>query len=471
LGRPTDPSSVDAPAVGTAAAAAVQARGLQRVEAAIESFGRLPVLNATVRRLMALAADDEAGVGELVAALEGDQGLAADVLRYANSAAGERRLRARSVRAAVTYVGRRAIAQLAMEAATCRFLERASGNGSASIGQLHLHAAAVAVTAQSVALRSGASPEIAHLAGLLHDVGKLVLPPAFGVAATDAIAAEHPSGVVRARAEIAAFGVDHALAGALMARDAGVDTAVEQAIAFHHGGPEGDSIPSPEAACVVVADELTAMLAGRRPDLRLLDAALTMLSLTDDDLDELALDIAQRSGGYPAGGVAAMVADLERLAHTDDLTGLPNRRRWLATVGARLDAGDAGSILLCDVDRFKSVNDRYGHAAGDLVLTEVARVLSAHGTAGRLGGDEFALWMPGAPAVGDRAAAAILDAVDAAFAETGDTQGLRVGVSVGAASAPADGVQLSELLPRADEALYEAKHAGRGRAQRWAPGG
>src|SRR5918912_4517175 len=140
-----------------------------RLTSAIERLGRLPVLSATVRRVRALARSDEAGVGDMVAALEADQGLATDLLRYANSAACARPLRARNIRAAVTLVGRKAIAQLAIEAATFRFFQRAPGNGGQSIGHLHLHAAAVAGVSQAIAERTGANIDIAHLAGLLHD--------------------------------------------------------------------------------------------------------------------------------------------------------------------------------------------------------------------------------------------------------------------------------------------------------------
>jgi HD-like signal output (HDOD) protein len=161
----------------------------RRLATAVERLGRLPVLSATVRRVQAIAQSDVAGIGDMVAALEADQGLAADLLRYANSAACVRPLRARSIRAAVTLVGRKAIAQLALEAATLRFFQRAPGNGGRSIGHLHLHAAAVAGSAQGIAQRTGAAEDIAHLGGLLHDVGKLVMPLAFGESALDPIAA------------------------------------------------------------------------------------------------------------------------------------------------------------------------------------------------------------------------------------------------------------------------------------------
>src|SRR4051794_12701865 len=134
----------------------------QRLVAAVEELGRLPVLSATVRRVQAIAESEDAGIGDMVAALEADQGLATDLLRYANSAACARPLRARSIRAAVTLVGRKAIAQLAIEAATFRFFQAAPGNGGRSIGHLHLHAAAVARCAQSIAQRPGPRGHVAH---------------------------------------------------------------------------------------------------------------------------------------------------------------------------------------------------------------------------------------------------------------------------------------------------------------------
>jgi diguanylate cyclase (GGDEF)-like protein/putative nucleotidyltransferase with HDIG domain len=434
-----------------------------RLAVAVERLGRLPVLSATVRRVQTIARSDEAGVGDMVAALEADQGLAADLLRYANSAACARPLRARSVRAAVTLVGRKAIAQLALEAATFRFFQRAPGNGGRSIGHLHLHAAAVAGTAQAIAEHTGAGADVAHLGGLLHDVGKLVMPLAFGERTLDAIAAAHPGGGARARAEREQLGVDHAAAGALIARASQVEAPVEAAIASHHGGADGLLVPTPECACVIVADELVGLAARPEPDHELLSRALVVLGLTEDDFDDLALEAAR---GRKEGAVmASRLADLERQAKMDDLTGVLNRRHWMATVRRAVAAHEQGSVLICDVDHFKGVNDGHGHATGDLVLAEVARHLAAQGVAGRLGGDEFALWVPGSATRGDAAAAAVMDAVAASFA--GEGGGPAVGVSIGSASPSNRADTLSAVLHRADEALYEAKRAGRGRAVRY----
>ncbi len=445
-------------------------RNLTRMESqrdhldeAVERLGRLPVLSATVRHVKAIADTEDAGIGEMVAALEADQGLAADLLRYANSAACARPLRARSIRAAVTLVGRRAIAQLALEAATYRFFQRAPGSGGRSIGHLHLHAAAVAGTAQAIAERTGAAADVAHLGGLLHDVGKLVMPLAFGDERLDAIAAEHPAGRLRAAAERRELGVDHAEAGARVARASTIEESVERVIAFHHGGPLGTAIPSREVACVIVADEVVGLAFRAEPDYALLGLALELLELCDEDFDDLALEAVR--GGKTGASMDARVAELEREARVDDLTGVLNRRHWLATIRRAVEQREVGSVLICDIDHFKSVNDGHGHATGDMVLTEVARHLATAGIVGRLGGDEFAVWVPGSPGRGDEAADAVLQSVASAFER--ERGGLEVNVSIGAASAAVGTDTLSAVLSRADEALYEAKRAGRGRAVRY----
>src|SRR5215217_7306934 len=214
----------------TAAAPGPAVPAEQRLADAVEQLGRLPVLSATVRRVQAIAESEDAGIGDMVAALEADQGLATDLLRYANSAACARPLRARNIRAAVTLVGRKAIAQLA-----------------------------VAGCSQAIAERTGSNVDVAHLSGLLHDVGKLVMPLAFGTDTLDAIVAEFPAGSVRAEAEHKRLGVDHAAAGAMVAAASQVEEQVAAAIAFHHGGLDSRTIASRESPRVIVADEIVGL--------------------------------------------------------------------------------------------------------------------------------------------------------------------------------------------------------------------
>ncbi len=153
-------------------------------------------------------------------------------------------------------------------------------------------------------------------------------------------------------------------------------------------------------------------------------------------------------------------------AHLDDLTALLNRRgfaRYLESI-ARQSIGTI-SLLVADLDRFKRVNDRFGHQVGDMVLISVGQVLHAHvrpaDCAVRLGGDEFAIVLASAPPdIARRRAEALIDAVRRhPWHEL--APGLSITISVGFASgATAD---FEELTERADRALYSAKRQGRNR--------
>src|SRR3954468_12243593 len=104
------------------------------VHDALRRIGPLPVLGGTVSRIRALAEDPHSTTGDLVAVVESDEAFAANLLRYANSAANARPLRARTIRQAITLVGRRQLARIAVEAATYRFLARFPGGGEEAIG-------------------------------------------------------------------------------------------------------------------------------------------------------------------------------------------------------------------------------------------------------------------------------------------------------------------------------------------------
>lgn len=145
----------------------------------------------------------------------------------------------------------------------------------------------------------------------------------------------------------------------------------------------------------------------------------------------------------------------------DGLTGLYNRVGFTEIVGSLLARRDAApvTVALVDLDRFKPINDMYGHAAGDRVLVAVAgelrRIAGRDGVVGRLGGDEFALAVP-AGAVG------VLPTVSVPVAVS-ETVTVEVSASVGVAFA--DGAaDLRVLLGRADAAMYRAKRSGAGTA-------
>jgi diguanylate cyclase (GGDEF)-like protein len=163
-------------------------------------------------------------------------------------------------------------------------------------------------------------------------------------------------------------------------------------------------------------------------------------------------------------GLVEGVARMSALAATDPLTELFNRRGFEAELH-RLGDGRSGRVLaLIDVDHFKAINDRHGHATGDRVLRELARCLGAvlrpRDLLARYGGEEFALLLQELEA---GAAAGVLERMREAVAAhdwSAIGPGLRVTVSLGAVR-PALDEPLADALQRADRLLYEAKHRGR----------
>lgn len=161
---------------------------------------------------------------------------------------------------------------------------------------------------------------------------------------------------------------------------------------------------------------------------------------------------------------------LSWLAEHDPLTGLFNRRRFQVeleeAIRAAKHSGRAGALLFLDVDQFKDVNDSSGHPAGDVLLKDVAHILSdimrEGDLAARLGGDEFALIIPetneeGAVEVGRR----IKERLGHIKLILGGRIH-RVSASIGIALFPRDGSSVNELLANADMAMYQAKESGRG---------
>ncbi|MEU4163977.1 GGDEF domain-containing protein [Actinoplanes sp. NPDC026670] len=163
-------------------------------------------------------------------------------------------------------------------------------------------------------------------------------------------------------------------------------------------------------------------------------------------------------------------AELAHQAHHDALTGLHNRAAFNDLGRQMTAAPGGGAILLLDLDGFKPVNDRLGHAAGDDVLVTIAARLTAAARPGdlvvRLGGDEFALVLtaPATEAAGRRLGADILAAVSAPMQIQGEQ--VTVGGSIGMATGTHP---LGELLRQADIAMYAAKAAGKGTIRTYEP--
>lgn len=172
--------------------------------------------------------------------------------------------------------------------------------------------------------------------------------------------------------------------------------------------------------------------------------------------------------------LATMRSQLDRLAHTDDLTGLANRRMFQERAAQMLELakryGDPCSIIVFDLDHFKTINDRFGHEGGDLILRFLGQYLRDMARTvdlvARVGGEEFAVVLPhtGLP-VAQMAAIRICDGIAAQRTTMPNAQVLAFTASFGVAQYHRSDNDLAAFMHRADQALYRAKAGGRNRVE------
>jgi len=192
-------------------------------------------------------------------------------------------------------------------------------------------------------------------------------------------------------------------------------------------------------------------------------------ALTDDDADLLAVFL------RIVDSEVAVLRELDHQARTDDLTGLLNRRAALAQITSlgsqSRRSGTQVALLLCDIDRFKEVNDRHGHAAGDQVLRVVSgrigECIRTGDIAARLGGDEILVVLDGVHGISDavdiaekiRVAVSMPMSESAVASSCDGVDLLRVTLSIGVVLLESPGL-IEDVIARADLAMYQAKRSG-----------
>ena len=202
------------------------------------------------------------------------------------------------------------------------------------------------------------------------------------------------------------------------------------------------------------------------------DRSQADLSITLFSIAQIAIGVSATLGMFWIE-VRKMEVSLERMAFSDELTGLLNRRATLARFKEELARAQRQNqplaMVVFDIDHFKLFNDKEGHAAGDAVLKHVANQLSAskrgEDVLGRIGGEEFVLLLSGQTRENALETADRLREAVAASAVGYDSRALKVTVSGGAAVLPADGKDWDGLFAKADERLYAAKKGGRNRVE------
>lgn len=167
-----------------------------------------------------------------------------------------------------------------------------------------------------------------------------------------------------------------------------------------------------------------------------------------------------------------LMSELSSQSLTDPLTGIPNRRGFFSLAGRAMQNAIPAlpvALMICDIDRFKQVNDTYGHRVGDIVIQGFASLLhqASEGSGciiGRLGGEEFVAFFPVTNLAGARVFAEGLRSAFATLSHEGIAESRRVTVSIGVAESGGT-ESLDALIERADGALYKAKRSGRNRVE------
>lgn len=232
------------------------------------------------------------------------------------------------------------------------------------------------------------------------------------------------------------------------------------------------------------------------PMVAMLDDALPLLMTSHASLSqEFSLEECAKTGhyhailtpikdgaGWPTGFLCVarditdrklMEQELERLATTDTLTGVANRRRFIEQTEAELSRchrfGTPAALLMLDIDHFKLVNDQWGHAAGDAVLCHLARLagerLRVSDLFGRLGGEEFGILLPGTDLTGAREFAEQFCQFVHGHSASTEAGEIVFSLSIGVTLCRAEDDSSDRMFARADAALYRAKAGGRNRVE------
>jgi len=475
---------------------------------------RLPSLPAVAVKVLELTERPEASVHELASVIEKDQALATRLIKTVNSALYGLKKPCSTINQAIVALGLSAVRTLALGFSLVTNLRSAAGEGFDHVDYWRrgLYTAVAAKLAAESSRQRNADE--AFLGGLLQDIGMMALYQTLGRNYVKTIALTNGDHSTLAAHERDLLGLTHCEAGARLAEIWKLPPQLHSAIAFH----ETPEVAPPEYAelvrCVALGNKATqAMIAPDPRDHIAMFAvcARQWLALNGEQIDHLFQRIAQ--GTQEMAGMLELsrtdlpsveeilarkdelliqlsltqnktVSELEeqRLkllekANRDALTGLCNRR-WLDTSLSQLftrsrTTAEPLSVLFIDADRFKLINDRLGHLAGDAVLIQIARRLSNRAaeigaSVFRWGGEEFCVLLPGFDRV---AAAAEGEFVRAMIAgEPFDLTGtgaavakLHTTVSVGTATLHAASAldTPEKLVQAADSAMYAAKQSGR----------
>lgn len=473
------------------------------------SCPNLPSLPGVAVRVLELTSSPDTSLRTLAKVVEQDQALAAKILRTVNSSFYGLSKPCGTVDRALNYLGMNTVKSLVLGFS---LIDSTKNVGEETQFDLQGHwtrsiYGAVGARIFAMKLRR-CDPDEAFTAALFQDIGVLAAVTALGEEYAAELAACDVGDDSFCERERARFEFDHTALGTALAKKWRLPEAYAAVIAFHH---RSRSIPSASLHLVrtaVLSRYAANALVGKTNSsvwLNKLDKSIgDWFGLKESEIEGTLIEIetaAQEVGRLfdqdlsKSASVESILAEAQdralqfqletdRASHSDGLTGLSNRRRMDERLATRFaEAGSTRSgltVIMCDGDKFKSINDTHGHQAGDIVLREIAKRIAAEvdgsGEVFRYGGEEFAAILPGvspddARAIAEKIRAGIAD-VPVNISELGlEATSLSVTLSVGVCHAEAGGTGWpksgDEMVHHADQALYQAKRNGRNRVEVW----
>ena len=468
----------------------------------------LPSLPSVAVEILELTGDPNVPMKKIAQAVQRDQALSGKVLKTVNSSFYGLSTPCGSIERAMAFLGLNTVKSLVLGFS----LVDVTSMAGAERFDLMAHwrrAITGAVSARHVAtMTRAADPDEAFTAGLFQDVGALACVVFLKGDYADAVGGVHHAkweAIERDR-----FGFTHAEVGEGLSRKWKLPAPIVAAIGGHHSPDRADPAHADLTRVVALGAMVGSVLANEAPvpTMKQIGARCTewfgaaapdpegLIERSSEDARVIAKLFAQDIGKMPDTRTLMAEAQEKGLEHqleqqrqaeelakeatTDQLTGLANRRRFDVELERAFaeyrDSSRPMAVIFSDADRFKSVNDTHGHAAGDAVLIELARRMSATvgdaGTVARYGGEEIAVILPGmgiddAAVLGERIRADIAATpFDVASVEC-DVDLLNVTVSVGVTATDADEpgryTTVAPLVNDADACVYDAKRAGRNR--------
>ena len=490
-----------------------------KLEKLLKTAPNLPSLPGVAVELLTECRRPDVDIDRIAELLARDPALSAKVVGVANSSAFRRGAPLTTVRRAALALGTSSVTALGL---SFSLVSQRAARGPFDFAQYWRRGLLNAVAARSLAQQLRIDAEEAFLAGLLQDIGMLALHAA--VPGYDDVIRDAKQDHLRLeRLEREQFGAGHPEVGAWLAQGWGLPEPLSQAVLGSHVPLQGDRA-SPLGRCVAVSGYVSPIwlnAADKNAIKTAAQAALTWLSLPPDAFQEVLTRTAEASRDFAeafevtlpsakdmkgilqqardtllevslrATQVASRSeADVQRLSaekktlelqySRDALTGVFTRGHLEAALAqayehaVRFDR--ALSVLFCDIDFFKKINDGHGHAVGDKVLATVARQIAGSvrqlDVVGRYGGEEFIVILPATAAEGALVVAErIRERVASLVIRSDKDQLVPVTISIGHATS-GEGWKsrdLADLLAAADGALYNAKRAGRNRVVSYVP--